>query len=155
MNKVEAIKQACTKLGMSFVYGDLQDANLGLDSLESANYPVFVYVAPGKEKNSQDSPGLVNRVVNVFGYILFSKQSQGLTDTTEGFNYEDVEPLVQQARNLADRLKSSLEKSSITTLNTDGITGWETNSVYAMGDANLFGCDFIVDEWPITTIGCF
>ena len=138
-------------LKCSFVYANLHEANLGLDSLsEDCGFPVFVFLASGRNQEKTTESGLLIRTIDVNGLMLSSTD-----EPTTDYSTEDVEPYVNQMRMLCENLIYRLNKSEKTYV-LEPIQEFETTKVYERFDRHLFGCG-LTFKWVFNTgvSGCY
>lgn len=147
----DSLKEVVEKLGMTYMYADLNDANLGIDKVESVDYPVFVYIAPSKKQSSVDSNNNIKRKVTISCLILDKPKEQ----ISSGFTYPEVQSTIRGTEVMADRLIHALNQHSTTDHETDGIEEFDYTDTYSEFDISLFGV-FLNFLWPVNegTRGC-
>jgi len=146
----DVLKQVVEALNMTYIYADLNDANLGVDKVPDIKYPVFIFIAPSKKLSTVDAAEMIRRKV-VINCMILLKTVSSSTD----FKYEDVQPTIRQAEVMLDRVIHSLNRNSVTDLDGDGIVNFEVTDTYSEFDVSLYGV-YSSFEWPVNelTRGC-
>lgn len=137
-------------LKCTFIYADLFTANNNLDKLPEISFPIFIYVAPSKKKNSADElTAMIKRVVPINGFFLYK-----VPQKTGEVVYDDLKPWIRKAEVLADKLYRALNASSLKDPNKKFLD-YESQDTYDEFDQSLHGVTFFAN-WPVDelTRGC-
>lgn len=141
------MKEIVQGLNMTFLAMTVQEANLELDKLkENDPWPVFIYVKPVKQKNTQTAPNTVQRKTPVFGFLM-GRVMQSTNDRPA----QTLVDVIQNCRYMVDKVVKQLNAASITATDSegkDGIKDWSTTEAYDEFDANVHGVTFEFD-WPV------
>lgn len=155
--KTELETVVTTKLGraVTWIHADLFRSNFIVDQLEpNADWPVFIYLTPVRKRNtSDDNTRAIKRKISVNGYFL-DKPSFPSGDYTS----LDVEPIIKNMENLADKLIFKLNDQNttqVTDIQAGGVKEWSYDGVYFKFDAGVFGV-LVTFDWPVNegVTGC-
>jgi hypothetical protein len=142
---IDALKESCAALGLTFIHADLYKANFGIDKIAKDAFPIFLYIAPVTQKNNIGINKTIRRKISVFGFVLYKRDSDKAID----FNFEETETYVQNARNKVDSLIYKLNQHSTSDKEVETpVSDFTTNGTYAKFDGNLFGCQTNF-EWAV------
>jgi len=135
VDTIKAIVQTLSP-SVEFVYGNLFESNFELDQLASATGWYYVYIPP---LENTDDIGLKRELHTSFPLQAFIVKR--LEKETTDYKSEEVQPTIDEAREIARSFIHKLNESSIID-HTDGrlgITQVRFESVYAIEDQHLFG----------------
>ena len=153
MSYLEELEKSVTGLGMKFMHADIYEANMGVDSVESVDFPLFVLIAPRRTANKIDGSGMIHRRVPIFAFILYRYEGQDTPEAEKSL----VVQYVQAATRQADRLIHLLNGNTVTDQQApeNGIVDFSTDETYAKFDGNLYGVK-LEFTWPVNerTRGC-
>lgn len=154
LTELERIVTTQLEVPCSFVYANLFEANFGLDELTDISFPAFVYFADDKSKYKVTEYGMQTRALPIVGMMLTSRQ-----DPTVDYKSQDVNPDINQMRQLVENLIYHLNKSPLCIWENKeekgGVDSFDTENIYQKFDAHLFGvgCSF---QWKVkTTMGAY
>lgn len=154
ITELERIVTTQLQARCSFVYANLFEANLGLDNITDVEFPLFVYFADDKSKYKVTEYGMQTRKLPIVGMMLTQRQ-----DATIDYSSKDVNPEINQMRQLVENLVYNLNKSSLSIWENKsekgGVDEFDTENVYQKFDAHLFGvgASFF---WKVkTTMGAY
>lgn len=144
-----------TRLGTPVTYLDasLSEANVLIDGLDKVKFPVFINIAPNRNKrNTVELQGSITRKIRVSGFILTQPEEKPTSD----YDTVKMKPLVRQCELLADKLIHELNAQTVTDKSKNGIVEFEINEIYAKTDGDLYGVA-ITFLWPVDeqTKGCY
>lgn len=149
---IELERIVTTELTMpcSFIHANLAEANYGLDELDKVSFPVFVFVAQGKNRSRINNAGNIIRRVEIFGMLLNSKGDQATSD----YKSSDVNDIIFQMYQLGQNLMYQVNKSELSRSSDDteacGVSEWQSDEIYAKFDSHLFGHG-ITFTWTVNT----
>jgi len=150
INELERIVTTELTMPCAFVHANLTEANYGLDALDSVSFPVFVFVAQGKNRSRINIAGNIIRRVELFGMLLNSKGEQATVD----YKSSEVNETIFQMYQLGQNLMYQLNKSELSRSSDDGdacgVTEWQSDEIYGKFDAHLFGHG-ITFTWTVNT----
>lgn len=137
-----------TKLAIptTFMEATWNEANQKFDGLKEADFPVFLYLTQGKNRNKFNEAGLIKRRLKITGFLL-NKIDQA---AIESLSSEDLNSLKNQMRQLAENLMYWINLSPLSISEDGGVNEWDSDSVMEQGDANLYG-QAVVFDWSIVT----
>ncbi len=146
---VEGLSKPC-----AFVYANLFEANGDLDipSQSEGKDTIFVYIPPLENTDETQLNPLIYTTFPLQFFLLKKRQ-----DTTVDYKSIDVQPDIDEMRELAREFIHSLNDQDVVTKGTtiggkvmDGINKWKMLSEYAFLDYHLFGvsvqCDVPIME---------
>lgn len=154
LTELERILTTQLALKCTLVYANLFEANFGLDNLGEVSFPVFVLFTEDKSKYKVKEHGMQTRRLPLIGLMLTMRQ-----DSTIDYSSKDVNPDVNQMRQLCENMVYHINKSPLSTWedkeDKGGIDDFETENVYQKFDAHLFGVGFSA-VWRVkNTMGAY
>lgn len=146
---ISALKSVVEGMSMTFLHADPYEANLGLDDIKDAAFPVFVLIAPVKLANKVTDAGLVTRKVPVFGFLLNRIPELETVHASK----ERARSWIDSSILGGDHLVGLLNKNPITWYDKDnginGIEDYSSDETYAKFDGNLYGIAMTF-TWPVS-----
>lgn len=143
--ELETICKTRLAVPCSFIYADLYEANFGLDNLDpELEFPVFVHVANGKNKNGFLKTGEIQRTIPVKGYLL-DRTDDATIDSNKSYEINDS---INRMRQLGENLMYWINRSRLSV--DGGVEKWNSDDRYQLFDANLHG-QFLEFDWTVQT----
>jgi hypothetical protein len=133
----------------TFVHANLFAANFELDQLEKVSFPVFVFVAQGKNRSRINVANNIIREVDLYGLMLQRKETP-----TSDYKSGEVNDAIFQMYQLSQNLMYQINKSPLSRSSNDGdycgVNEWQADEIYSKFDVNLFGHG-ITFTWTVNT----
>lgn len=136
---VDTIKSVVSNLTqrVTFVYANLYESNFDLDNLASETGWYFVYIPPFENTDTIGTQREYHTSFNLQAFVVYRTGDQ-----TIDYRSEEVQPIVDQAREIGRNFIHKLGYESVIDYNptyADGIKEARYTSEYAWQDIHLFG----------------